>query len=65
MCIFWMVEYSTLLFFVSIFILSYVMMHKIEFSFALFNIVMLVNCEIQILEGGIFHSFICVGILLV
>ena len=60
-----MVEYSTLLFFVSIFILSYVMMHKMEFSFALFNIVILIDCEIQILEGGIFHSFIYVGILLV
>ena len=47
------------------FILSYVIMHKMEFSFALFNIVILIDCEIQILEGGLLHSFIYVGILLV
>ena len=41
------------------------MMHKMELSFALFNIVILIDCEIQILEGGIFHSFIYEGILLV
>ena len=51
--------------FVGIFILSYVMMHKMEFTFVLFNIVILIDCEIQILEGGIFHSFIYVGILFV
>ena len=60
-----MVEYSTLLFFVGIFILSYVMMHKMKFTFPLFNIVILIDCEIKILEGGIFHSFIYVGILVV
>ena len=41
------------------------MMHKIDFSFAVFNIVILIDCEIQILEGGIFHSFVYVCILLV